>query len=203
MLLTQSPSSLYLFFSPFFYPFLYFSLLFSFGYISDKPKLYFLSTALYCHIDIRRHTRRLFLHFLFYFWIDLRVKSIILWLPLFSISVSMFVGKRVDHDCLFLWLNWSLFDDALVRSFPVGTRDGRVCPSRTIQVGWSVPLFSCTVKLFLYYHHIKLQGVKSLSHLYHKIALVLFSCCTLALLLYHSLWTMGMINLLNIDVVYT
>ena len=61
---------------------------------------------------------------------------------LFFVSVSIFVGTQGYNDCLyFQFLYRSLFDDALVRSFPVGTCDWHVYPSSTLQVGLSVPLF--------------------------------------------------------------
>ena len=57
-------------------------------------------------------------------------------LPFFSVSESVFVVTRVDRACLsFLFLDQSSSDDALVRSFPVGTRDWRVCPSSMLRVG--------------------------------------------------------------------
>ena len=122
-----------------FSPFLSFSLLDRFQI--NLNYIIHLSTALSCHINPHRHTRRSCLHF-------------------FSVSgyifvgtqrdLSIFVGARGNRDWLsFLFLNRSEFRDAFVRLFPVGTHDWRFCPSSTLRVVWSVPLFSfsyrCTV----------------------------------------------------------
>ena len=93
------------------------------------------------------------------FHIDLRSHTRVLCLPLFLIF-------------WFLFLYLYPFGDSLVRSFPVGIRSWLVCPSSTLRVGWSVPLFSRTSQLSLYCQHTKLQVIKSLSHLYREFALV-------------------------------
>ena len=122
--------------------------------------------------------------------LDVRKHMRRLWLPFFIILC-------------FLFQYWYLFGDSFVRFSPVGTHDWCVCPSSTIRVGWKVLIFSRNHKLSLYCQHTKLQVMKYLSQLYHKIALVYFSCWTSALLLWCSLWTMDLINLVNLDVVST
>ena len=139
----------------------------------------FLDLSLWAHEEI-------VLALIFCFWIDLRGHTRVSCLPLF-----IYFPDRYS------------FYDALDRSFPVGTREWRVCPSSTLWVGWPVPLFSRTGQLLLYCQHTKSQVMKSLSHLYCKIALVLFWCWTLVLFLCRYSWTIGLINLVNLDVVST
>ena len=92
----------------------------------------------------------------------------------------------------FLFMDRSLFSDSLFRLFSGGTRDWRVCPSSTLQVVWLVSLFSRTSQLSLYCQHTNSQVMKSLYHLYRKIALVFFYCWTSDLVLCISLLTMGL-----------
>ena len=116
------------------------------GTRGDRTCLSFLSMDLYswAHEEI-------VLAFIFCFWIDLCRHTRRFCLPFFSVSGSIF----------FLW-----------RSRSIVTRVWHVCPSSTLWVGWSVPLFSHTHKLLLYCQHTKLQVMKYLSHLYCEIALV-------------------------------
>ena len=143
VLLAHSQSSFSIFFTPFIYFFLdQFQINLNYNFI--------LSTTLSRQIDLCRHTRRLCLtFFLFYGYI--------------------FGGKQGDCACLYFmfpyqswWaheeivrafiglLGWSLFYDILVRLFTVCTRDWRVCPCSTINVGRPVLLFSGTGQLLLY-----------------------------------------------------
>ena len=126
-----------------------------------------------------------------------------------SLISSIFVGTRGYCACLyfffsvfcFLFLDWSLFGESLVIFFPIGTRDWRVCPSSTLQVWWSVPLFYCTNQLLLYYQHNKSQVMKYLSHLYVKLLPCYFPVELCSCLYWCSFWTMVLIKLVNIDVV--
>ena len=92
------------------------------------------------------------------------------------------IFKYLRGSCLpffllfyFLCLDRSSFRHYLVRSFPVGIRDCYVCPYSTLRVGKSFLLFSCTGQLLLYYHHVKLQLMKSLSQVYCEISPVSIS----------------------------
>ena len=90
-------------------------------------------------------------------------------LALLLCSGSIFVGTQGDCACLyFLFLGRSLFYYVLVRFFPVGTRDWRVCSSSALWVGLSVPLFSRMGQLLLYCQHMKSRVIKSLSRIYAK-----------------------------------
>ena len=186
--------------------FFLFILFFSF-YLLDLFQInlnynFILSTALSRKINIRRHTRRSCFPLFFFFWINICGHTRRSCLAFFSVHGSIFVGTRGYPDCLYLlFLDWSLFDDALVGLFPVGKLDWHVCPSSMLRVGWSFLLFSCNGHLFLYCQHTKSQVMKSLSHLYREIAPVSFPCWTSVLLIWRYSWTMGLINLVILDVV--
>ena len=165
----------------------------------DRAWLYFLFLyrSLWAHEEI-------LIDFIFCFWINLCGHRRRSWLPFFSVSRLMFMGTQRDRDWIsFLFLDKSSFGDALARFPPVDTRDWHVFPSSTVWVGQSVPLFSRTGQISMYYHNTKQQVMKSLSHLYCEIVLVSFSCWTSVLLLYRSLWMIGLINLVNLHVVST
>ena len=144
------------------------------------------------------------LAFLFCFWIDICGNTRRSWLTLFFVSGSIFLGTQGDRDYLyFMFLDRSSFNDAIIKLLPVGIHDWHVCPYSTLRVGWPVPLLYRTDQLSNYCQQNKSLVMKSLFQLYCEIFLVFFSCWTSVLLLWHSSWTMDMINLVNIHIVST
>ena len=140
--------------------------------------LSFLERYLWAHGEIM-------LAILFCFRIDLRSHTKRSWLPFFSVSGSIFVLWRSRQIFPFwhMWLACLPFFNSL---------GGIISPD--IFSYWS----AITV---LSEYEVSCDEV-SVSPI-HKIAPMSFSCWTLVLLLRRSLWTMDMINLVNIDVLST